>query len=276
MQNQLTITEAIIINDDIDKFLLEEVLQIVQNTDTLSLVSFWGSQMLKKDTSGQEFLKKILLSINALIKANALRRNYYKIKDILIEEIQKDPTIQGTSIDMLFDKVDAFILIEGYFSQIKTSLDLLAQSLKPIYGIEFHTFERKKNVSGQAIVNQLKNVSKELQSHTAALADLISKNGTSITKIVTHRDDTVHYGKLNKVQGFRYSVTKKEVIPPLILINDSESAYVHEYMDEVLKYIAEFVQESIITILSNLMPGMSVVRDKDGWGWNASLACTIQ
>jgi len=73
---------------------------------------------------------------------------------------------------------------------------------------------------------------------------------------------------LKNVQGFRYSVITKEVIPPLIIINETETAYVDEYMLEVLKYMTHFVQEFIITLLSNLLPDMKVAKHKDGqWGW---------
>jgi hypothetical protein len=144
---QLTLTQEIEPQDEIDKFLLEELLLIVQNNQTMELVNFWGHSNLNLDKSGEKYLKKILRSINALIKVNALRRNYILVMDKVIEDIGKDKTLSGTNIDILFNKVDAFILIEAFFTQIKTSLDLLAQSFKPLYGINFTTWERKDNRS---------------------------------------------------------------------------------------------------------------------------------
>lgn len=273
MDDQLTLTQEIEIVDDIDKILLEEILLIVQNTNILEVVKFWGHNQLKIDKTDELFLKKVMLSINALVKANALRRNYHKVKDILIEDVKKDSTIQDTRIDMLFNKVDAFILIEAFFGQIKTSLDLLAQSLKPIYGQEFHTWERKNDISGMKIVDVLsRNLNNNIKPHAEAVSNLIKDNAVSITKIVAHRDSTVHYGKLKNVQGFRYSVSKKEVYPPIILVSENETAYVHEYMDEVLKYISEFVQLFIITLLSNLINDMVIAKNVNGeWGWRTHL-----
>ncbi|MFA6239272.1 MAG: hypothetical protein WC635_18180 [Bacteriovorax sp.] len=273
MQTQLTLTQEIEIVDDIDKFLLEDILLIVQNTQILEIVKYWGHEQLKIDKTEELFLKKILLSVNALVKANALRRNYHKVKDILIEDVKKDSTIQDTRIDMLFNKVDAFILIEAFFGQIKTSLDLLAQSLKPIYGQEFHTWERKNDISGMKIVDVLsRNLNNNIKPHAEAVSNLIKDNAESITKIVAHRDSTVHYGKLKNVQGFRYSVSKKEVYPPIILVAENETAYVHEYMDEVLKYISEFIQLFIITLLSNLINDMVIAKNMNGeWGWRTHL-----
>lgn len=269
MDQQLTLTEEIEINDEIDRRLLEEILLTVQNTQVLSLVSFWGHQKLQIDKADEQFLKHIMLSINALVKANALRRNYVQRKDDLIEEIKKDKSISGTNIDMLFNKVDAFILIEAFFGQIKTSLDLLAQSLKPIYGREFQTWKRKNNLSGMAIADTLStSIKDDIKPNAKPIIELIKHHSKSITQIVAHRDDTVHYGKLKNVQGFRYSVKTKEIIPPLIKITETEAGYVDEYMMEVLKYIADFVQAFIITLLSNLLPDMKVAKHKDGqWGW---------
>lgn len=269
MDQQLTLTEEIEINDEIDRQLLEEILLIVQNTQILSLVSFWGHQKLQIDKADEQFLKHIMLSINALVKANALRRNFVQRKVDLIEEIKKDKSILGTNIDMLFNKVDAFVLIEAFFGQIKTSLDLLAQSLKPIYGREFHTWKRKNNLSGMTIADTLStSIRDDIKPNAKPIIKLIKHHSESITKIVAHRDDTVHYGKLKNVQGFRYSVKNKEVSPPLIKVTETEAGYVDEYMLEVLKYISDFIQEFIITLLSNLLPDMKVAKHKDGqWGW---------
>lgn len=269
MQSQLTLTQEIAINDEIDHLLLEEILLIVQNTQVLSVVSYWGHEKLSIDKADELFLKKIILSINSLVKANALRRNYIKIKNYLIEEIKVDPIIVGTNVDILFNKVDAIILIEGFFVQIKTSLDLLAQSLKPIYGREFKTWKRKNNLSGMAIADTLAtSIKDDIKPNAKPVIELIKHHAESIARIIARRDDTVHYGKLNKVQGFRYSVQQNKVFPPLILVTDTKSAYVDEYMQEVLEYISDFVQEFIITLLSNLLPDMKIAKHTDGkWGW---------
>lgn len=273
MDTQLTLTMEIEKTDKFDEFLLEEILMIVQNKDILSVVSFWGYNKSKSEKINEVFYKKIMLAVNALIKANALRRNYYHIKDEMIEKIEQSSDIKNTNIDMLFNKVDAFILIEGFFVQIKTSLDLLAQSLEPIYGIKSHTWGEKKGLSGQAIVDMLNNnLSIDTKMHAQPLINLIDDNKVEITQIVRHRNDTVHYGKLNKVQGFRFSFKDKKVIAPLILVNEKESDYVHKYLDEALDYIASFTQSFIITILSNLIPDMIVSKRSDNtWGLSTAI-----
>ncbi len=278
MEQQLTLTEEIEINDEIDRRLLEEILLIVQNTQILSLVSYWGHQKLQIEKADEQFLKHIILSINALVKANALRRNFILRKVDLVEQLKTDETALGASVDVLFNKVDAFVLMEAFFGQIKTSLDLLAQSLKPIYGREFLTWKRKNNLSGMSIADTLAtSIKDDIKPNAKLVVELIKLHAQSITKIVAHRDDTVHYGKLKNVQGFRYSVRTNEVIPPLIKITETETGYVDEYMLEVLKYMTDFVQEFVITLLSNLLPDMKVAKHKDGqWGWVSDKMGEIQ
>lgn len=165
-----------------------------------------------------------------------------------------------------------------FFGQIKTALDLLAQSLQPIYGREFKTWKRKKNLSGMAIADTLSSsIKAEIRPNAKPIVDLIKLNAESITKIVAHRDDTVHYGKLKNVQGFRYSVETKKIVPPLIKIDEDAAAYVDQYMMEVIKYMSDFTQEFVLTLLSNLLPDMKVAKHKNGqWGWVSNQMGEIQ
>lgn len=153
LPTQLTLTQEMERIDEIDNFLIDDVLLIVQNTMTMEYVKFWGHSKLNQDKANEKYYIKIQRCVNALLKANALRRNYLLVRDEIIKEISSDPSLEETNIDLLFNKVDAFILIEAFFTQIKTSLDLFAQSLQPIYGVRFHTFERKNDISGMNVVN---------------------------------------------------------------------------------------------------------------------------
>lgn len=269
LPTQLTLTHEMERIDEIDDFLMEDILLIVQNTMTMEFVKFWGHEKLNKEDADKKYFIKIQRCVNALLKANALRRNYLLVKDKLIEEIKTDPSLQGTNIDLLFNKVDAFILIEAFFTQLKTALDLFAQSLESIYGLKFHTFERKRNVSGMNIVNQLENnLSNELKTNANQLVEFIKNNAEEITKIVKHRDNTVHYGKLANVQGFRYSATDAKISQPALLVRENEAMYVEDYMNEVLKFICEFIQMSIIITLSNMLPDMRPCKQStNNWGW---------
>lgn len=275
MDEELTLTHLMEPVDEHDKFLLDNIQSLVQNTNILPVVSFWGHSKLNQEKTDEQFLLKISLAVNSLLKANANRRTYLIIKDRLIEEIKNDPDIQNTNIDILFNKIDAFVIIEGFLTQIKTSLDLLAQSLKPIYGLTFHTYARRKDeisgkeLSGLKISNSLENLSADLKSHAQPLIDLIKNEALEISKIVAHRDSFVHYGQNKRIQGFRFSVSRNDVFSPIIAHSNNEAEYVHEYMDNVLQYMSAFTQEFVVTILSNLMTDMIVAKRQDGtWGFS--------
>ncbi len=267
--NQLTLTQDIEPYDEIDKFICEDILMIVQNTHVTKVVKDFAITAHDINQGDEHYYKKILRCVNALIKANALKRNYILIKDKISLELREDEITKGTNIDVLYNKVDAFVLIEAYFIQLKTSLDLLAQSLKPIYGIECKTFGKKGGLSGMKIVAQLdNNLKDDLKERSKPLIELINENADELTSIVTNRDDVAHFGKLNKVQGFRFLAVEKSIRPPIISISKSETVYVDDYMEETLEFIIHFIQSVIIGVLSNILPDMKLQKNDNGeWGW---------
>ncbi len=275
MDSQLTLTHHIEPFDKYDEFLINEVLMIVQNSNVLPVVSFWSHTKFNIEKADEKFFEKVYLAITALHKANAHRRNYHKIKEDIFQEIKNSSDIQNTNVDILFNKVDAFVIIEGFLTQIKTSLDLLAQSLKPIFNQDFRTWERSteqssgKVFSGMKLVKVLStNLPDEIKPHALPLIEYIKENAEYITQVVENRDAAVHYGKNNKIQGFRYSVEKKDVFYPMIKISETEARYVHQYMDVVMESISNFTQTFVIIILSNLLNDMHIAKNSDGsWGY---------
>lgn len=274
MDEQLTLTNIMEPVDDLDRFVLNDIQAIVQNTQVLPLVSFWGHQKLKLDKADEQFLVKATLAVGALLKANAHVRNYRQIETRLLSEIEKYPENAGSNIDILYNKVDATVEIEGFLAYFKTTLDLLAQSLRPIFGFRQDTWGHKidkesgKKVSGQAIINELNNLSKDMRPNAQALINFIKPNMPYLTRFVVHRDSALHYGQIKDIQGFRYSASKKQIFAPVIRITDSEALYVHDYLSEGMKYIAEFTQEFIVVVLSNLIVDMKIGKKPDGsWGY---------
>jgi len=281
MEEQLTLTLLLEPVDKIDEFILQDILAIVQNSAILPVVQVWGHQQLNIEKADEHFLTKVMLTVTALSKANAHRRNHKLVQDNLLAEIEEYKEIKGTNIDLLFNKIDSTVALEGFFSQIKTTLDLLAQSLEYVYGIKSHTWARKRDkdsgieLSGMKIVYLLNNLPAKIKSHAQPISELIVDHSEQITKIVRIRNSGVHYGKLNNVQGFRYSVKHKEVFPPIVALSDSEARYAQEYMEEVLIFIAHFVQDFVITLLSNLLPDMVIRKFPEGtWSYYSGIKNT--
>lgn len=274
MSGELTLTLELEPVDERDRFILEEILMIAQNNQVLPLVSFFSHHHLGLDKQEEKFVQKIMYAAGALLKANAHRRNYYRIFPELIKEIEKRPELSGSNVPLLFNKVDTNIEFEGFLAQYKSCLDLLAQSLDYVYGTKFITWESKldkttgRKMSGMAMVAPLGNVSKKLKPHTAPIAEIIQDNSPIITEVVEHRNSANHYGKIKKVQGFRYTPGTKDIKPPIIALNAENVIYVHEYMDANIDFLIEFVQGFLIILLSNLASGMIIGKDQNGeWGY---------
>jgi len=281
MEEQLTLTLLLEPVDKIDEFIQQDILAIVQNSAILPAVQFWGHEQLNIEKADEHFLTKVMLAVTALSKANAHRRNHKLVQNHLMAEIEKYKEVRGTNVDLLFNKIDSTVALEGFFSQIKTTLDLLAQSLQYVYGIKSPTWARKRNkesgieLSGMKIVSLINNLPVKIKGHARPISDLITDHSEQITKIVRIRDSGVHFGKLNNVQGFRYSVEHKKVFPPVIALSDSEARYAQEYMEEVLLFIAHFVQDFVVLVLSNLLSDMVVRKSPDGtWSYYSGVKST--
>lgn len=275
IDDSIVLTERLIPQDKYDDFLLSDILLMVQNTITIELIKWWVNTSTRVEKGEEMFLRKIFLVVTNLFKFNAHRRNFYRVQDDLLKKLKNDSAIIGTNVDVIFESVDAYVEIDGFFTKAKTSLDLLAQSLKPIYGIEFQTWKRakvgktKKVLSGQQIINSLEKIKQSNdKSNTEDLLVHMKTHAPYITKIVKYRDDVTHYGESKNIKGFRYYVSSGKVTPPVILLSDTEVVYIHKYMDEVAKYLAEFTRDFLMILLSNLIPDMNIRKDPDGsWGW---------
>lgn len=273
METELTLIQLTENIDDFDRFIHEDILLIVQDQQAMTLVDYYSFQYLELEKGGEEFLDKVLRAGTALLKANAHLRNYRRLVPILEKSIEDENDFSKTNVAMLFDKVDAMIELEGFLSQLKTALDLLAQSLRPITGKFFQTYGKSKisgkELSGAKISNYLeRSIKAEIKDQLNPLKNLILEHAGNITDIVQLRDDYVHNARSKRIQGFRYSVKEKKLFPPTVLFKPKKALFVDAYMEETLAYILGYTQDFLLTILSNLLPDMIRRKDTAGnWGW---------
>lgn len=273
METELTITQLTENTDDFDRFIHEDILLIAQDQQAMTLVDNYSSQYLGIEKGGEEFLDKILRAGTALLKANAHLRNYKRLTPLLGKNIEDENDFSKTNVAMLFNKVDAMIELEGFLSQLKTALDLLAQSLRPIIGKFFQTYGKSmvsgKELSGAKISNYLeRSVKAEIKNQLDPLKNLILEHAENITDLVQLRDDYVHNARSKRVQGFRYSVKDKKLSSPTILFKPDEALFVDTYMEQTLAYILGYSQDFLLTILSNLLSDMVRKKGTDGnWAW---------
>ena len=133
MEQTLVLTRLLSPKDSYDQKILDDILLVVQNTNTLSLIDYWGHTTFNKEKSGEEFLKSIMSVSTALYKANAHRRNYLRLVDIYLEKLSNESEIKGANVDILFNEIDVLVEIDGFLSQLKTTLDALATSVNTIF-----------------------------------------------------------------------------------------------------------------------------------------------
>lgn len=273
MNEELTITQLTERVDEIDDFLHEDVLRIVDDSSALSVVEFHAESMFSQKKGGEEYFLKTFGAVSALLKANAHLRNYKRLLPLLSEDILHSDAVSGSDVDMLFNKVDVMIEFEGFLSQLKTCLDMLAQSLNPITGKYFKTYGKAevdgKQLNGVKIVNFLKKSARSrIQQNTIKLQKLIIEHSEEITDIVNLRDVFVHQGRSKKIQGFRFSHSENKVFAPIMSTGEGKAIYVQDYMDDKLDYVSHFAQTFLVITLSSLLPDM--IRGKKetgGWQW---------
>jgi len=269
MKTSLVLTELLTPEDEVDQKISDTIQLTVQNILTMNLISFWGHSKFNKEKCDESYLKIITKITTALFKANAHRRNFHRLVEIFIKKCSEDPSVKNTKVDILFNKVDLQVEVDGFLSQLKTSLDLMAQSLRPIFGIHMQTWKRKMNsqkgkiLSGQAVINNLNNLSKDIKVNVNKLIEFIENNAEYITSVVVKRDQAIHLGNISNIQWLRYSVKDNMVYPPTIAHSDTNVEYLEDYLNVTLNDFVIHAEYFITITLSNLLPSMFLKKEKD-------------
>ncbi len=271
MDKTLTLTSFLEPNDDIDSFLLEDVLLIVQNTNTLELIKF-ATKSTNKLKHEQNYLLTIISVIKSLYKANHHRRSYKRYEKEFYEQLLKESLKAETAIDLIYSKFDLSSEVDSFLAQIKASLDMLATSLNPLFGLKIHGWHKKHNKSGQEILDILeRQLPKDKLVRTAKLRELVDKNIEYITKIVSLRDQPLHKGGLDALKGFRYVIKEKKLYKPHIVYSEKEVEYVSDFLDKTMSNFVKFTQWFIVLSLSSIIPNMELRQGKDKkFNWYAS------
>lgn len=256
--------------DEIDRFLLEEVLLIVQHTDTFELIKFWGHTKFQKDKIDDQYFPSIIAVIKSLFKANHSRRKYHEQCQKLEKELLEESLKARSTIDLIYEKHDVISEVDNSLYHIKAALDSLATSLNPIYNLKLDGWHKKKDknsgktISGQNIINSLSNLPTGGYGDSEKLKQFIIENQHYVHYIVSLRDAPTHKGGLSNVQGFRYVVREKKIVEPIILHPDGYAQYVSKFLDDTVWNFVKFVQIFIVLSLSNLIKDMFLAQDSDG------------
>lgn len=250
--------------DEIDRFLLERVLLIVQNRNTMELVKFWGRSQFSTDKTHERYFKHILSAIKRLVKANSHRRRYLELENQFKEETLRKIKKKEVNVDLVYEEQELISEVESLLVQLKASLDSLAVSLNPIFELKIHGWHKHNDESGGQVLNILRrNLPKDLLEKATKLIKFLENNIEYISRVVFLRD-SIHKLELKGMTHFRYSAKERVLIYPKIVFTSGEPKELSEFLDETIKNFAVFTQSFIVLTLSDLVPGLFLVQDQTG------------
>lgn len=255
--------------DGIEKHLIEDVLTIVLNSDTQSLINYWGATNFNKDKIGEDYLMIIIDVVRSLMKSNHHRCKYLEQEKIIEKEILEINKNLDSGVPIVYERPDLISEVDGFLIQLKSALDSLAKSLNPIFNLKINGWHKgtrkgsKTQESGVKIINALNNLAPELKNKAVDLIYFIEDNIKYISAIVLLRDRPVHHGKIKNIQGFVYRIKEKRLIKPKLVLKDG-SIYISEFLETTIKNLINFTELIIVNTLKNLEPNICLAKGNDG------------
>lgn len=259
--------------DDIEKHLIEDVLTIVLNSNTQSLINSWGATKFNKDKIGEDYLMTIIDVVRSLMKANHHRRKYLDQEKVIEKEILELNKNTDSGVPVVYERPDLISEVDAFLVQLKSALDSLAKSLNPIFNLKINGWHKGKRKgskieeSGIKIINTLNNLESELKNKADDLINFIEDYIDYISTIVFLRDRPVHHGKIKNIQGFVYYIEDKKLIKPKLVFKD-KNINLSEFLETTIKNFVDFTELIIVNTLKNLIPNMYLAKGQDGrFGW---------
>jgi len=253
--------------DKIDWFLVKNILLVVQDKQTFALVRSWGHSKFNKEKVDEEYFEKMLSVVKSLLKANHHRRSYIKLASKLKEQLLKESLNIKSNIDLIYEKPDLISEVDSCLTHIKASLDSLAKSLNPIYGLKLNGWHKKKyrnkEISGLNVVNAINNLSQGGYGDSRKLARFIEDNVGYISYIVSLRDAPIHKGEISTIRGFKFCVRNQTIENPVIFHSEGKSESLSAFLTNTMWNFINFTQFFMVLSLSNLIKGTFLVVDKE-------------
>ncbi|MHB8278645.1 MAG: hypothetical protein ACYDIA_13460 [Candidatus Humimicrobiaceae bacterium] len=255
--------------DDIEKHFIEDVLTIVLNRDTQTLINYWGETKFNKNKIGENYLMTIIDVVRSLIKANHHRREYLDHERVIEKEILEINKNTDSGIPIVYERPDLISEVDAFLAQLKSALDSLAKSLNPIFNLKINGWHKGKTnddkieKSGIKIINTLNYLEPELRNKVDDLINFIEDNIDYISAIVFLRDSPIHHGKIKNIQGFVYYIKDKKLMKPILVLKD-KNVNLSEFLETTIKNFIDFTELIIVNTLKNLIPSIYLAKGQDG------------
>jgi hypothetical protein len=205
------------------------------------------------DESRKSIFGHMLTISKKLAKVADAVDQYEKIEEEelkrIVEEAKKNNSVtaeESTRLEAIAEEV---------LSQSKSTLDVTVKILKPLVGIDLHTYGK----SGLDVIKSLKNnIPKDLKDKAENLIDLIEKDKQWIDVFKKYRDDQ-HYGNLG-ISTIRADKQGRFDVPLM-----PDGTPVRQYMDILYENIFSYVMDFVaLAIFLRMLKGFTLSVDGEG------------
>ncbi|MFA6423300.1 MAG: hypothetical protein WCW17_02485 [Patescibacteria group bacterium] len=257
----LALTHKIVITDEFENRVKKEIIEPVLDQMTFTALNFQKSDPNSKLSIAEKFFLDVDKVVFRLLQCHKHQKNYDIIESERIKELNAD--IQKTTkfIDECWRPLELNCEIDAFLTKWKSSLDALAKTLIPLYGINSKTWSDK----GKKIINQLNNLSAEKVKKIQPLINIIEENKGQIGSIIDLRDKVVHYDT-ECLTPFHYRLKEKKLHNPS-LIWDGNVYMPQDFMTQASEYLLDFTREFIVKSINGFVEALYIVVTTDGHQW---------
>lgn len=261
-----SVTKVFDTKDEIDFAITKKTMfNFVMQPNTEGLIFKQGSDEKNR------FTGYVLELTQSLLKANSHRRKYLEIErkeiaDLIAENEDLEESYVGGA-----NSIELHTEFDGFLVHIKSALDSLAKTTKPLFGFGFEKWEKSKDnsdgksKSGVKILNSLKrNLGSGPNEYKDLLIKLIEDNLEWLTFIVELRDKPVHKGK-SASSDLVFNYATKIVTPQMLHYSNKTSEQVKDFMTRIIQEVLEFIHKFLfLTFNSKLPPDIKFGFDDKG------------
>ena len=245
--------------DEIDASILNHTLKMI--------IGLQLSSVFSDKEKHAAYFRYIMEAAQSLFKSNSHRRKYLhtepiEIKSLFDSEIKKI----NQNVDVGFNPIELNAEVDGFLSHIKATLDSIAKSFDILFGIKTGGWNKKGEISGIKILNQLDNLPSDKKKRAQDLTNIIKDNVEWISYLVHLRDAPHHRGGIKSITDLVFDHKQKTVIPQLIIHPGSQPEMVRDFLIRTIKNIDIFIGDMIASSLMAIaFPGCVIVKSEQGF-----------
>lgn len=257
----LALTHKIVITDDFEKRVKKEIIEPILDQMTFTVLNFQKTEHESKPSVAENYFLDIDKVVFRLLQCHKHQKNFELVESQRIEELNADIQKATRHIDECWRPLELNCEIDAFLTKWRSTLDALAKTLIPLYGINSKTWKEK----GQKVINQLKNLPAERVSKIQQLINLIENNKGQIGSIIDLRDKVVHYD-MECLTPFHYRLNEKKLYSPN-LIWDGDIYRPQDFMTQTSEYLLDFIREFVVVSINGFVESLFIEITSEGHQW---------